>query len=1327
MRQPLDFENFLRFYLRKKDEANITLRRLGVLFENLGVVGLGSSASYQPTLGSFLNPFNVISSILALRHPPLRDILSGFEGVVRPGEMLLVLGRPGSGCSTFLKAIANQREGYHTFKGDVYYDAFTPEEIRKHYRGDVQYSPEDDVHFPTLTVDQTIHFAAKTRAPEARIRGLSRDEYTRKVTDILTTIFGLEHVRTTPVGDAHIRGVSGGERKRVSICETLATRSLVTSWDNSTRGLDSSTALEFVRALRIATDLMNHTTIVSIYQAGESLYKTFNKVCLIYEGRTAYFGPANLARQYFIDMGYVPAPRQTTADYLVALTDPLGRATRRPIPQTASEFGEYYRKSDICRMNREDIAAYKRDFVEQRERSEAFKAGAKAEHARHTRRKSPYTISIPMQVRIVMIRRVQIMKGNLTSQSLTLITFVLQAVIIGTTFVKISDFTQAYFSRGGVLFFSVFIPALFTMSEIPALFAQRPIILRHRNAAMYHPMVEALAMTLVDIPWTLITVVLFTIIVYFVVKLQQTAAQYFTYFAFITVVALAMKAFFRALASAFPKAAPAQALAGVLLLVLSLYTGYQIPRPTMIGALRWLTYLNPFFYAFEGMMVNEFHTLDGMCSSLVPSGPGYQGITLNNQVCTVVGSQPGQERVNGLNYIGLSYQYYYKHLWRNFGIICTFGVGYLFFLLVFTEINTGHGGEGSAIRFERGSKSRTLEEARAVVVSDEEKAQLPAADQDGTSHDQEKKALQPIHDEHEMENTFSWEHLSYYVTVSGEKRLLLDDVSGYVAPGKLTALMGESGAGKTTLLNVLADRIDTGVVTGNRFFNGQALPVDFQAQTGYCQQMDTHVPATTVREALKFSARLRQPASVPIEEKDAYAEKCLKMCGLEAFGDAMVGSLGVEHKKRTTIGVELAAKPQLLLFLDEPTSGLDSHSAWAIPSAELFSAFDKLLLLRKGGQAVYFGDIGRDGQTVIDYFENAGARECSEGENPAEYMLDVIGAGATATTDKDWHEVWLNSEERRKLVREIEEIHEEGRKHPPVGATVRTQFATSWPFQVRILIVRQCLAHWRDPTYLMSKLVLNIAGGLLIGFTFFKSKDSIQGNQNKLFAIFMGTVLSAPLAGQLHVPYIKMRDVYEIRERSSRMYHWSALTTVQLAMEIPWNIVGSTLFFFCWYWTVGFASSRGGFTYLMYGVCFPLYYTTLALAVASMSSTAEIAGLMFSFLFSFVITFNGVLQPFRQLGWWEWMYHLSPYRYLIEALLGQAIGRQLITCAEKELQTLQPPSGQTCGTFMSEFISSNGVRTTDQWMGPTFNVFYHLHWRDFGIFCGYIVFNVSSR
>ena len=132
------------------------------------------------------------------------------------------------------------------------------------------------------------------------------------------------------------------------------------------------------------------------------------------------------------------------------------------------------------------------------------------------------------------------------------------------------------------------------------------------------------------------------------------------------------------------------------------------------------------------------------------------------------------------------------------------------------------------------------------------------------------------------------------------------------------------------MLNVLAERTTIGVVTGDRFVNGQALPMDFQAQTGYCQQMDTHEPTSSVREAILFSAVLRQPRDVHMADKEAYAEKCILMCGLEKYADAIAGTLGVEHRKRLTIAVELAAKPKLLLFLDEPTSGLDSQSAWAI-------------------------------------------------------------------------------------------------------------------------------------------------------------------------------------------------------------------------------------------------------------------------------------------------------------------------------------------------------------------------------------------------------------
>jgi len=232
------------------------------------------------------------------------------------------------------------------------------------------------------------------------------------------------------------------------------------------------------------------------------------------------------------------------------------------------------------------------------------------------------------------------------------------------------------------------------------------------------------------------------------------------------------------------------------------------------------------------------------------------------------------------------------------------------------------------------------------------------------------------------------------------------------------------------------------------------------------------------------------------------------------------------------------------------------------------------------------------------------------------------------------------------------------------------------------------------------------------------------------------------LSNQLQVPYIKTRTIYEIREQPSRMYAWSALVTSQLMVEVPLNLIGSSIFFLCWYWTVGFDSDRGGYTYLFLSILMPLYYTTIATAVAAMSPNPQIAGILFSFLFSFVLTFNGVLQPYSQLNWWRWMYRLSPYSYLIEGLLGQAVGNQEISCAPKEYVSLNPPAGFSCGSYLQSFIAQDGgyltnadatsgcqycsFRTTNAWLQTRFNIRYSHHWRNVGIFCAFILFNTAA-
>ena len=228
---------------------------------------------------------------------------------------------------------------------------------------------------------------------------------------------------------------------------------------SSTRGLDSSTALEFVQALRIGTDIARMTTVATVYQASENVYDLFDKVCVVYDGRMVYYGPVALARQYFIDMGYQPANRQTTPDFLVAVTDPNARIAREGyesrVPRTADEFADHYRKSNIWKINQEDMDAYLGEFVGKPQRALAYRDSAHAEHATTAKKKSAYVISVPMQTRAVMLRRLQILRGNLAAQIVNVVAFMMQAVVVGTVFLRIPNTTATFFSRGGVLYLFV--------------------------------------------------------------------------------------------------------------------------------------------------------------------------------------------------------------------------------------------------------------------------------------------------------------------------------------------------------------------------------------------------------------------------------------------------------------------------------------------------------------------------------------------------------------------------------------------------------------------------------------------------------------------------------------------------------------------------------------------------------------------------------------------------------------------------------------------------------------------------------------------------------
>ena len=324
--------------------------------------------------------------------------------------------------------------------------------------------------------------------------------------------------------------------------------------------------------------------------------------------------------------------------------------------------------------------------------------------------------------------------------------------------------------------------------------------------------------------------------------------------------------------------------------------------------------LDPIYYAFEILVANEFHGREFPCSSFIPS---YADMNGSSFVCSTSGSTAGEKLVSGDRYIAVNFRYYYSHVWRNFGILIAFLIAFMAIYFAATELNSSTTSTAEVLVFHR-SQKRALSRTTGPKSADVENGvELSTIKPTGTGKSENLGGLAP------QQDIFTWRDVCYDVDIKGETRRLLDHVSGWVKPGTLTALMGVSGAGKTTLLDVLAHRTTMGVITGDMFVNGKGLDASFQRKTGYVQQQDLHLQTATVRESLQFSALLRQPPNVSLKEKYDYVEEVISMLKMEDFAEAVVGvpgeGLNVEQRKLLTIGVELAAKPKLLLFLDEPT------------------------------------------------------------------------------------------------------------------------------------------------------------------------------------------------------------------------------------------------------------------------------------------------------------------------------------------------------------------------------------------------------------------------
>jgi ABC-type multidrug transport system permease subunit len=267
---------------------------------------------------------------------------------------------------------------------------------------------------------------------------------------------------------------------------------------------------------------------------------------------------------------------------------------------------------------------------------------------------------------------------------------------------------------------------------------------------------------------------------------------------------------------------------------------------------------------------------------------------------------------------------------------------------------------------------------------------------------------------------------------------------------------------------------------------------------------------------------------------------------------------------------------------------------------------------------------------------------------------------------------------------------------PPGTSDDGFEFAMPLWDQIKLVTHRMNVSIYRNTDYVNNKLALHISSALFNGFSFWKIGHTIRDLQLRLFTVFNFIFVAPGVIAQLQPLFIERRDIYEAREKKSKMYSWIAFVTGLIISEIPYLCVCAVLYFACWYYTVGFPhnSNKSGATFFVM-LMYEFVYTSMGQFIAAYAPNAVFATLANPVVIGTLVSFCGVLVPYAQINvfWRYWIYYLNPYNYLMGALLTFTSFDAEIRCAEEEFAIFDPPANSTCGEYLRDYQQGMGART----------------------------------
>ncbi|TMW67508.1 hypothetical protein Poli38472_011128 [Pythium oligandrum] len=1255
-----------------------------------------------------------------------KHILKNISGVFKPGTMTLVLGQPGSGKSSLLKMLSGRFPLTKDIQleGDVTYNGLDRIEIARRLPQFATYVTQRDSHFPTLTVKETLEFAhaccgAELTERDERHFTEGTPEENKMALDAARALYkhypevviqqlGLETCQDTIVGDEMLRGVSGGERKRVTTGEMEFGNRYAMFMDEISTGLDSAATIDIIKTQRSIAQTLRKTIVMALLQPSPEVFALFDDVIILNKGRVMYQGPCSDVESYFRALGFACPPSRDVADFLLDLGThqqsqyEVEREGYGKHPRTAREFADAFEQSIHYQQIHEAVAQphdprLLQDVSDHFDHVPEFHQSFWA---------STWTLS-KREIKVTW-RNTAFITGR-----------ALLVLIIG--FIYSSLFYQFDVKDVQVVMGTIFPAILFfalgQSTQIPLYLDAREVFYKQRGANFYRTSSYVVASSVSQVPIALIETIIYGSLVYWFCGFASDATAFVVFEVVLFVTNLAFAAWFFFISVASPSVHVAEPLGMLSLLLYILFAGFMITKDSIPVYFIWAYWINPMSWAFRSLAINQFRRPEFQVCE-------YDGV----DYCSLYGKQMD---IFSLETFDIDTE---KH-WLLYGIIFMVGMYFVFMALVGYVLehvryeSPEHVTADVEEEIATSTNSRTGnsdESAYGLVETPREETAIPVNKATFEGH------FEPV--------TLAFKDLWYSVPDPKNPKTgtldLLKGVSGFATPGTITALMGSSGAGKTTLMDVIAGRKTGGKSRGEILLNGHpASDLAIRRATGYCEQMDIHSEASTIREALTFSAFLRQGSDVPDSQKYDSVEECLDLLDLRPIADQIIRGSSVEQMKRLTIGVELAAQPSVL-FLDEPTSGLDARSAKVImdgvrkvadtgrtvvctihqPSWEVFSVFDSLLLLKRGGQTVFFGDVGEKAAEVVKYFESIeGVTPLEEGYNPATWMLEVIGAGVgnTANADTDFVAMFESSEKKALL---DESLARPGMCTPAPGVAALAfkskRAASSWT-QARFLCKRFVNLYWRSAEYNLTRFVISILLALVFGLAYadteYKTYKGINAGVGMVFSavVFVGVVAFDSV---IPITVEDRRAFY--RERASETYNAFWYFVGATLIEIPYVFASMFCFTAIFYPLVGLTMD-GRFVFFWFNLSLHVLLMTymgqfLSYALPSVEVAAVIGVLLTSIFFIFM----GYNPPASAIpAGYKWLHQIAPPTYTMAVLSAIEFG----DCPGDD------PSEIGCHQLTDVPPTVPANVTVKAYVDEIFGIDHDELWTNFAVIVGYIL------